>query len=42
LAEIKGDMKLLGSELKSSERREPQNGGDFEEVVYSMDFGGEL
>jgi len=41
LAEIKGDMKLLGSELKSSERREPQNGGDFE-VVYSMDFGGEL
>ena len=38
--EIKSDLLLeqLGSELKSSERSEPQSGDDFEEVGYSMDF----
>jgi len=41
-------LKLLGSELKSSERRKPQSGGSLgsgeglEEVGNSMDFGGEL
>ena len=40
--EIKGDMlvDVLGSELKSSERREPRSGEDLEEVGYNMDFGG--
>ena len=39
--EIRGDllMEMLGLELKSSERREPRNGDDFEEVGYSTDFG---
>jgi len=35
-----GAGKLLDSELKSSERVEPQR-GDLKEVEYSIDFGGE-
>ena len=43
-AEIKNELllELLGSELKSSERRELQSGEDLEEVGNSMDFEGEL
>ena len=41
--EIKGDLllKLLGLELTSTKRREPQSGDDFEEVGYILDFRGE-
>ena len=35
-------LELLGSELKSSERREPWSIEDLEEVGHSMVFGGEL
>jgi len=31
-------LELLGSELKSSKRRELRSGGDFEEVGYIMNF----
>jgi len=43
-AEINNDLlpELLGSELKSSRRREPLDGEDLEEVRYSMDFKGGL
>jgi len=41
--EIRGDLllKLLGLELTSTKRREPQSGDDFEEVGYILDFRGE-
>jgi len=35
-------LELLGLELKSSEREEPQSGEDLEEVGNNMDFGREL
>ena len=31
-------LELLGSQSKSLERSEPQNGQDFEEVWHDMDF----
>ena len=42
--EIRGNLllELLGSELKTSEWREPQSGEDLEEVGYSMEFRREL
>jgi len=35
-------LELLGSELKTSKRREPWSGKNLEEIGYSMDFGGKL
>jgi len=34
-------LELLSLELKSSERRRPQNGEDLEDIGNSMDFIGE-